>query len=262
MTRKRSIVERFMPLVSPTPVVTFAPPPRQIDERIWVLDRSFRMPGGPILPTRTTIIALPTDELLVISPPSVDAGGLEEIDALGAIRHVAVPNSFHHLNAPRFLDRYPGARFWAAPGLFSRIRGLPPGNELSDTASDAWSGAIDLAILRPTSEVSEVALFHRPSATLILTDVAFHMVQFASSFERMVWRLSGVPAGFGPSRTARMLLLHDRAQARAFLDRLLSWPFRRILVAHGEMIEENAAEIFRHAFAAYLGAASRMERKG
>lgn len=246
------MAERLLAVVRPTPLTDFAPPPLQVDAHLWVLDRRLRMPGGPILPTRTTLLVLPSGGLLVVSPPPVGAGGLEELDALGPVRHVVVPNSFHYLNACEFMARYPQAIFWVSPGLFSRVPGLPPGNELTEAAPDAWSGAVEHAILGPTRGVSEIALFHHESATLILTDLAFHMVRIARRFDRVAWRLSGVPSGFGPSRSARMLLLRDRALAATFLRRLLAWPFRRVLVAHGESLEVDAVGVFRRAFAAYL----------
>jgi hypothetical protein len=107
-------------------------------------------------------------------------------------------------------------------------------------------------ILGPIRGVAEVALFHRPSATLILTDVAFHLLQFEHWLDRIAWRLNGVPPRFGPARTSRLFLLHDRAAASEFLNRVRVWPFQRVLVAHGEPLETNAGEVFRQAFARYL----------
>ena len=252
MTQRRSLSDRLLPLIRPTLVRDFAPPPERVDGRLWVLDRRLRMPGGPILPTRTSLVVLPAGGLLVISPPAVEAGGLEALDSLGSVRHVVVPNTFHYLNARSFLARYPQAVFWASPGLFARVTGLPPGHELTEAPPGAWSGAVELAILGPTAGASEVAFFHRESATLILTDVAFHMTRIARLFDRVAWRLSGVPSGFGPSRTSRTFLLRDRALAAIFLQRILAWPFRRVIVAHGESLEVDAAAVFRRAFAEYL----------
>lgn len=256
MPPERSVLARLLPFVTPTIVRDFAPPPRQVDARLWILDRQLRMPGGPILPTRTTIVIAPSGDLLVVSPPPVAAGGLDALDALGPVRHVVVPNSFHHLNVGGFLGRYPQAVFWASPGLFARVPGLPPGCELGDAAPEAWSGMLEHATLTPAPGISEVALFHRESATLILTDLAFHLVRLSHRFDRVMWRLLGAPAGFGPSRTARMVLLRDRSLSRAFLERLRAWPFRRILVAHGEPVEADAAGVFSRAFAAYLAVSS------
>jgi hypothetical protein len=108
------------------------------------------------------------------------------------------------------------------------------------------------AVLKATDEVSEVAFFHHESATLVLTDLAFHMTTFAGTFDRLAWRLSGVPNGFGHSRTARMLLLRDRLPVESFLERVLAWPFRRILVGHGDPVDHDAIGVFRRAFRRYL----------
>jgi hypothetical protein len=249
---KRTLIDRFLPYVTPGLVRDFAPPPERLDTSLWILDRRLRMPGGPVLPTRTTIVGLPSGGLLVVSPPPAGAGGLDVLGAIGRVEHVVAPNSFHHLNVAGFLARFPGASFWAAPGLFARVPGLPPGTELGSDAPAEWSGAVEQAILDNGRGVSEVAFFHRESATLVLTDLAFHMVRFGSAFDRVAWRLSGVPAGFGPSRTARLLLLQDPKPVAPFLRRVLAWPFRRVLVAHGDALEEDAAGTFRRAYAEWL----------
>ncbi len=253
MTLNRSVLDRAIQFVRPRLVRDFAPPPTPIAPDLWCLDRRMRMPGGPMLPTRSTIIRLPSRGLLVVSPPPVEAGGLERLEALGAVEEIVVPNSFHYLHAREFLARCPGATLRLAPALHERIAGLP-GEELTAVTPAAWGTEVAHQILGPVRGMSEVALFHTPSATLVLADVAFNMVDFASRFERAAWRLSGVPAGFGPSRTARTFLLNDRAVAAGFLGRVLEWPFRRVLVAHGAILEANAVDVFRRAFASFLAA--------
>jgi|RhiMethySRZTD1v2_1073278.scaffolds.fasta_scaffold352663_2 uncharacterized protein DUF4336 len=252
MNARRSVWDRLIQLVRPRLVSGFAPPPIQIAPELWSLERRLRMPGGPSLPTRTTVIRLRSEALLIVSPPPVEAGGLECLDALGSVEEVLVPNSFHYLNTPGFLVRYPHAALRVVPGLHERVPGFPNGQELPELAPPSWHDEIEHLILGPVRGVSEAVLFHRPSATLILTDLAFHMLQFENRLEQTVWRLNGVPPGFGPSRTSRLFLLSDRAAAGTFLDRVLTWPFQRVLVAHGEPLETNATDVFRRAFARYL----------
>ncbi len=210
------------------------------------------MPGGPELSARTTILRLGSGGLLVVSPPPVGVGGLEHLDRLGVIEEVLVPNSFHYLNTSGFIARYPSAHLRLAPGLRRRVPELPPGDELSEPPPVSWSGAVEHAILGPVRGLSEVALFHRSSATLVLTDLAFHVATFESRLDRMFQRLAGIPSGFGPSRTSRWLLLRDRNVAAAFLERVLAWSFRRVVVAHGEPLESDAVDVFRRAFAPHL----------
>lgn len=252
MGSRRSLIDRLLQLVRPAPIASFAPPPVRIDSDLWTLERRLRMPGGAFLSSRTTLISLPSRGLLVVSPPPVEVGGLEGLDALGDVAEVLLPNSFHHVNASGFVARYPRAVLRVSPGLFGRVGGLPPGEELTEQSPRAWSGAVEHAILGPVRGVSEVALFHRVSRTLVLTDLAFHMVRLERRFDRVAWRLAGIPSGFGPSRTAHRLLLCDRGLAGAFLERLLAWPFQRVLVAHGDPLETDAVALFRRAFAAYL----------
>jgi hypothetical protein len=251
MSQRRSLVDRLLQLGQPRLVRSFTPPLEQVAPELWSLERRYRMPGGPTLPTRTTLIRLPSGGLLVVSPPPAEAGGLEGVDALGSVAEVLVPNCFHHLNTNAFLARHPRATLRVAPGLFERVPGLPPG-EVVEQTPPSWGGAVEHAVLGPVVGNSEVALFHRASATLVLTDVAFHMIRVERRLDRALWRLAGVPPAFGPSRTARLLLLRDRALARAFLERVLAWPFRRVLVAHGEPLEADAHAAFRRAFASYV----------
>ena len=107
-------------------------------------------------------------------------------------------------------------------------------------------------ILGPVRGLSEVLLFHRSSRTLILTDLAFNVTRYPRTLDRLFWRLSGIPARFGPGRTARSLFLTDRDVASRCLSRAAEWPFRRIVVAHGDAIEHDAMKEFQRAFSVDL----------
>ena len=62
----------------------------------------------------------------------------------------------------------------------------------------------------------------------------------------------GIPRGFGPSRTARLMLLRDRPLVGNFIRRLLEWPIERIIVTHGEVLESDGRKALESAFSAYL----------
>lgn len=248
MAERPALLDRLLLRGRPTVVVEHAPPPVRMGDGLWGLERWFRMPGGLVMPGNATILRLASGGLLVVSPPP---GPVDGLDALGPVEEVLLPNSFHYLGAGEFLARHPGARLRWAPGLPERVGALPPGEAVGPDVPAAWRGTVEHAIFGPARGVSEVALFHVPSATLVLTDLAFNLRRYPHPAHRLAWRLFGVPAGFGPSRTARWMLLANRDAARPFLQAVARWPFRRVLVAHGEPLTDDAAATFARAFAAW-----------
>ena len=190
--------------------------------------------------------------MVVSPPPLIQSDGAAAIDSIGIVRQVVAPNTFHYLYAAEFMARYPDASLLVSPGLLDRVPGLPAAEALGASAPEAWSGELEVALLGPVRGVSEVLFFHLPTGVLVLTDLAFNMTRYARRFDRIAWRLAGVPKGFGPSRTARLLLLRDRAEAARCLSRVSEWPIRQIIVAHGEVVEHDAKARFLEAFGGYL----------
>ena len=196
---------------------------------------------------------LTNGSLVVISPPALlDADLAAEIDALGVVGYAVVPNSFHYLFAARFERHYPAARLLVAPSLSERVPELGSGSELGPRPPADWAGELEHVVLGPVRGLSEVLFFHSSSRTLILTDLAFNMTRYPRALDRLFWRLSGVPALFGPGRIARSLLLSDREAARRCIARAAEWPFRRIVVAHGDAVEQDATRQFHRAFSEFL----------
>jgi hypothetical protein len=242
------LLDRLLRLVQPKPDLRFIPPPRAIGPQIWAIDRRALL-AGVTLPTRSTVVDVGQGRLVLVSPP---ADACPELDRLGTVVAVVVPNSFHYLYAKEWQSRCPTAELFYAPGLPRRVSGLPPARELTADVVPSWRERLPFVVLGPDRGISEVLFFHPASRTLILTDLASNLVDLPRAYDRIASRLSGQPAGFGPSRNARKLLLRDASRAREALRAVLQWPFERILVAHGTLVERDAADVFRSAFARYL----------
>ena len=243
------LVKRFVA----QPVTDFAPAPQEISSGLWVLDRQVRFPGGFRLPNRTTLLQLRDESLVVISaPPVLGADDRSAIDALGPVGRVIVPNSFHYVFAEAFMSHFSDALLFVPPGFFDRIDTWSIGTEVGPKPPLKWPDDLHYKTLCSVKPISELVFFHPASATLIVTDFAFNMHRFPRAIDGLAWWLSGVPSGFGPGRTARRLLLQDKAVARAFLTDVLRWPFERILFAHGDIIDRDARAQFQQAFEDYL----------
>jgi hypothetical protein len=188
--------------------------------------------------------------LAVLSPPP-DPEARRDVAALGRIGALIAPNSFHYGGLPGWAAAFPEARIFLAPGLAARRPELPAGEALGESAPTPFADVLAHAVFGPVRGVSEVVFLHRSSRTLILTDLCFN-VREAPWRDRLGWRLLGAWRRFGPSRTARAVLLRDRARVAAFVERLCTWPFERIVVAHGEVLEDASAATLREAFRSYL----------
>lgn len=245
----RRLLERIIQRTAPAYVASFRPAPEVVADGVWTLTRHLRIPPGPILPTRTMLIRAAAGGVIVVSPPPPHEETFAAIEALGRVSALVAPNSFHYLYLDDAARRFPEASVYLAPGLAARVPSVPNGAELPSSTLEADLGQI---VLDSGRGVSEVILYHAGSRTLFLTDSAFHLVEVAGTATRLFWRAFGVPAGFGPSRTARLMLLPPREQVAAVLERVLAWPFERIVVAHGSVVERDARRVFERGFAAYL----------
>lgn len=206
--------------------------------------------GGFRYPTRMALVRLADGGLFVWSPVALDDTLRAEVDALGPVTHIVAPNSLHHLFIADWAAAWPEARVHAAPGLAKTRPGLTFHATLGDTPDPAWAGTLDQAIMQGNAITTEAVFFHRPSGTVIVTDLIQHLPDdWFSGWRRLIakWdRMTGpepaVPRKF-------RLAFTNRKAARAARDRLLAWPAERLVMAHGAPVTEDAAGLIRRAFA-------------
>jgi hypothetical protein len=174
---------------------------------VWIVDGpeiSFDYLGvGLPFSTRMTVTRLPSGDLWVHSPIAWDDSLGAALDKLGPIRHLVAPNSLHYWFLPEWRDHYPDARAYGAPGLARRAkRALTLDESLGDTSPDAWEGVFDQCV-SPGNLLTEVDFFHRPTRTLVLTDLIenFEPKRVRNPVLRWVMQAAGAadPDGKAPS---------------------------------------------------------------
>ena len=203
------------------------------------------------MPTRSLAVRMPDRAIAVLSPlPDDDAR--RDVAALGPVRFLVAPNSFHYVGLASWAKAFPEARIFLAPALRARRPELSAGEELAEDVATPFAGTLAHCVLGPVRGVSEVAFLHRPSRTLILTDACFHIRKAERLRDRLAYRMLGAWRRFGPSRTASTILLRDRAQVASFVESVSRWDFERIVVAHGEVLEPAGPEALCAAFRSCL----------
>jgi hypothetical protein len=216
-----------------------------IGEGLWVAEGE-RSVLGSRTPLRMTVIDIGAAALLH-SPIACTDALRSALEATLPIRCIVAPNCFHHLYAGPWSHAYPQAELHGAPGLLAKRADLPWTHELGDAPAPAWAGHLEQLIFRAMPLFNEVVFFHARSRSLILTDLAFNFQDMGWGIAGLFVRAVGAHRRFGPSRITRRLI-RDRALGRKLVDRLLEWPFERIILSHGAIVESDAKDRLRSAF--------------
>jgi hypothetical protein len=90
--------------------------------------------------------------------------------------------------------------------------------------------------------------FHVPTRTLITSDLVENFDSSPHWPTRTYLKLSGLQGNITWSPPLRFLY-RDRTLARESIDHILEWPFERVVIAHGNIILENARESVERGFA-------------
>ena len=220
---------------------------RELDAGLWVVDHPFKMPGGIALGTRTTIVGRDDGGLLLISPGPLGDAVCEQIGKLGRVSGIVAPNNMHHLYVPDAVRACPDALLYGVAGvvskqkqqIFSVLAGTPP---------DGWQRELDAVAVAGIPMLDELVFLHRPTRSLILTDLCFNVQHSDSLRTRVFLRINSAYGRFGPSRLLRSAI-RDKAACRRSLDLILEWDFDRVLLAHGEILESGGHEALRSAYA-------------
>jgi hypothetical protein len=220
---------------------------RAFADGLWVVDAPLRALGLE-LGTRMSIARLPDGGLLLHSPVPLARGLREQVDALGPVRAVVFPNKLHHLFGAETLAAWPEAISYAAPGLREKDTSLRVDHELRDEAPPTWGGVFDLQLVHGASSINEVVMFHRPSGSVLFTDLAFNLRPGPGLWRRLYLRLNRAGSDLTVMKLMR-LAIRDRTAAQESLDAVLKWPIERVIVCHGEVIGSDGGDAVRRAFA-------------
>jgi len=217
------------------------------DTDLWSTEYQFGWQAGLIpIPVRMTVIRLSDGQLILHSPVPLSPELRDELDALGPVGFIVVPEA-HGRFAGGASQSYPSAQLLAAPRAPWRRKSLTFHASLADQPPAAWAGQVESLLVRGF-RLHEVVLFHRPSRTLVLTDLCFSIQRSASRVARSFFRANGMWQRFGPSRIIRRIGVADRAAFQHSLEHVLGWDFERIVPGHGDVIEHGGPAALRAAW--------------
>lgn len=209
-----------------------------IDDNIWHKVHAFHVNGLPIT-SRMTIVRLPERKLLIHSPIPLSNDLHRQIDELGSVAFIVAPNKMHHLFLAPFAAAFPDATVYGPKGLAKKRPDLGVIKELPAGEVPEWLPDLEHFAFAGIPAGSESLWFHRPSSTLIVTDLLQWMQGDLPWSIKTYAVLTGVRRGLAVPRTVRALV-RDRAAAAQSAERVLGWPFSTVVTAHNTIVSKDA----------------------
>lgn len=201
--------------------------------------------------TRMTVVKLTNGCMWLESPIPVSTDTLKSITDMGPVRYLVANTPRHVWRLDAANKLFPDAQLWVPrPTRVTLEQGdLDYTGILTDTPPPDWTDDFEQLVLKGSSQLSEVLFFHKRSGTVIIGDlIANNRKVKGKPFTNFMFKLMGVsyPNG-GVARDIR-LSFTKRDLTRESLERLLSWDFDKLIIAHGDCIESNAKSYVEEKF--------------
>ncbi|MEJ1990830.1 MAG: DUF4336 domain-containing protein [Maritimibacter sp.] len=220
---------------------------------IWLVEYPINY-SGITFNARTSIIQLSSGKLILHSPCEITPALKAEIEAIGPVGWLVAPGNFHHLHRTSAQEAFPEAETWIAPGVEKKQPELQFDGMLGAEMPAEWLGEIDQVFVPGSRVISEVVFLHRASRTLIVTDLIELIgpetqgvgwgIKFYWKFITFMWNK--------PRPAPEYSMLMRYKPTAAALRKVLAWEFDRIVLSHGDLIEENAHARAEEAWAKVL----------
>lgn len=224
-----------------------------LTDDLWIADHPHRMPGGIDLPTRMTVVRLPSGDVWLHSPIPIDDALAGQLESIGPIAHVVAPSRMHDLFTAAAMSRWPNANLWTSPTLPDAHPDWKVVGTLAGGPPDAWGGVLLAQHIDRAPRVDEVVFLHVPSRTLIVTDLVFNLHDSPNWQSRLLLTVVGAKDRFAMSRSWRWLFSKDRVATRQSLESVLAWDFDRVVMCHGRVLAVGGPAALRDTVDAVLG---------
>jgi len=206
---------------------------------------------GFIFTTRMTVVTLSDSSVWVNSPVPLPFDTLKRITELGPVRYLVAATPRHFWRLEGWHTLFPEAQLWSSRTtlLTLKKRPLPLTGVLGDEPPLAWADDFDQLVFKGNPLLDEVLFFHKQSGTVILDDlIQIHTEVKGKPLRNALFKLEGVASPHGGVGLDIRLSFTNRNLARRSLDKLLSWDFDKLIIAHGECIEKDAKAFVERAF--------------
>lgn len=220
---------------------------QRIDDAIWVHGDSMRLMATS-LGLRMTVVRLVDGGLWVHSPTALTSELLAELEQLGPVSCIVAACNGHNRWLAQWHEAFPDARLYVSSGIPKKLN-LVDYYCLDDADASPWPEDFELQFIGGVPFFNETVFLHKASASLIVSDlVQNHSGESGPGVDGLLKKWLLQPMGFKGICLAppikHRIGVKDRAALTEALDTIAQWPFERIIIAHGDMIEHDSKQVF------------------
>ena len=228
---------------------------RKVGEDLWVHDDAMKLAGTP-LRLRMTVAKLADGTLWVHSPTALSPELKAGIDQLGKVGFIVAASNAHNLWLQDWCEAYPEAEAFVSAGIPRKVP-LSNFHILQEGSENAWPEDFEWEYMPAVPFFNESVFLHKKTRSLIVTDlIQDYPDEIPPGFAGFMTRYVLRPIGFKGTCLAPPLkigfMIKDKAKFTAFIRRVQGWNFDRIIVTHGDIIEDNAKSVFTDLCARFL----------
>jgi len=228
-----------------------------IKDQIWILEYPIRFAAMDLF-ARTTIIKMDSGDLIIHDPCRIDDDLKKEIDSLGVVKFIIAPGTYHHLFVTDFQEKYPSAETYLCPGLEQKRPDIKFDWILGTKPDPRWEGILEQVLIQGTRHISEVVFLHKPSRTIILVDLLENIgddYRHKAGLLLKFWWKIVLRMWNNPKAAPEYQMGWGKKNiVKIGLNKILNWDAERVILAHGENIENNVNNILRTAWKRVLNA--------
>jgi hypothetical protein len=220
--------------------------PREVVSDVWVVMGSLPFP----LKRTMTIVRLSDGSLLLHSVIAMDEAGMAKLDALGKPSLMIVPHAGHRMDAPFYKARYPDLRVVAPAAVRAKVEEVVPVDATAEEALPPLGVKVHRIAGFKHGELGyEVEA--EGGKVLIFSDIVTTRDPPPGVGGWLMAALGGGITGrLGVPRMIRLMMLKDKAAARASIDLLARIPnIKAISVGHGRALVDGCSEALKEAAA-------------
>lgn len=216
-------------------------PLEQLADNLWVVDAA--LPDMP-LGRRMTIIRRDDRSLVIHNGVAVSDEVREQVEALGPIGLLIVPNAFHRLDAPAFKARYPEAKIACPRGCRKKVEEAVSVDLTYDEIEA--DGALRVEHWDGSREGEGALLITSPDGlTLLVNDAIFNLPKMGGLFGLIYGRLMGNAGGPKITTITRLFLLKEKKAFKAHLLRVAELGVERLIMSHGDVVRSGASDVLK-----------------